>query len=154
MQAVQKLLKAQREAAANDGSGDVVFAVFLEPHTVSNPTVFDKAISYIVNNWQPSPVMTHVELVVPCAPGSGAPVNFATYIGDRSAWRVDRRENTAYYTGSTAGKWRAVPIFGKHAARLVRDACNESCGVEYSLFRYVTAAWGMHGLLKLFQPSR
>jgi hypothetical protein len=90
--------------------------------------------------------MTHVELVVPGAPNSDAPVHFSTYISDRSAWRVDRSANEGYYLGSTAGKWRAVPVFGSHAARLAREACNKSCDVEYSLCRYFTAAYGVRAL--------
>tara|TARA_B100001057_G_scaffold466324_1_gene523355 strand:+ start:264 stop:1136 length:873 start_codon:yes stop_codon:yes gene_type:complete len=148
--AIQRLLKAQEERAVDDGSGDVVFALFLEPHE-SSPSdgplsAFDKMITYIVNHFQPSPVMMHVELVVPCAEGSRMPVNFATYIGSKSGWQADSDYNSKYYLGTTANKWRAVPVFGKHAARLVREACNDSCGVEYSLLRYITAAWGVRKL--------
>jgi hypothetical protein len=146
-EAIRKLLKAKESAEVDDQSGDVVFAMFLEPHSQDPssgpPNMLDKLISYVVNNLQPSPVMVHVELVVPPSPGSGAPVNFATYYGDRSDWRTDRKENAAYYMSTTAGKWRAVPVFGKHAARLVRATCDKSLKVKYSLFRYVTAAWGI-----------
>jgi len=146
-EAIQKLLKLQEEQSVDDGSGDVVFALFLEPHEPDPdsgpPGVFDRLISYVVKHFQPSPVMVHVELVVPCPPGSTQPVNFATYIGCKSDWQEDRRKNADYYLGTTANKWRAVPVFGKHSARLVREACNESLGVDYSLFRYVTAAWGV-----------
>lgn len=149
-EAIQRLLKSQEESALDDGSGDVVFALFLEPHQpdASNgpPSVFDNIIAYIVNHCQPSPVMVHVELVVPSPEGTCAPVNFATYIGSKSGWQTNANYNAGYYLGTTANKWRAVPVFGKHAARLVRAACEESCGVEYSLFRYVTAAWGLRKL--------
>lgn len=149
-EAIRRLLQVQEDQAVDDGSGDVVFAMFLEPHDPaagsSPPSIFDRLVSYVVNNLQQSPVMVHVELVVPCAPGSGQPVNFATYIGDHSAWRSDKAANASYYLGTTAGKWRAVPVFGKHAARLVREACDGSCDVKYSLFRYVTAAWGVRKL--------
>ncbi len=84
--------------------------------------------------------MAHVELVVPCAPGSGAALNFATYIGDRSGWRTDERDNRAYYFGANANHWRAIPVFGAQAARRVRAACNGSEGVEYSMLRYASAA--------------
>ena len=142
--ALQKLLRAQQEQSADDGSGDVVFVMFLEPHECgSSQSVFDKIVSFAVNQCQPSPVMVHTELVVPPPPGSGAPVSFATYIGEHAAWRTDRAANSRYYLTNTAGHWRALPVFGKHAARLVREACNESDGVEYSLMRYATAAWGL-----------
>jgi hypothetical protein len=144
---VARLLRAQEERLQDDGSGDVVFAVFLEPHdpyeTGTPPTMFDKIINYVVGHFQPSPVMVHVELVVPRAPGSDSPVNFATYIGDRSNWRKNKANNASYYLEETANKWRAVPVFGSHAARLAREACDNSCNVQYSLFRYFTAAWGI-----------
>lgn len=149
-EAIKKLLKAQEQHFVDDGSGDVVFAMFLEPHQPSPadgpPSVFDSLISYAVKHLQPSPVMVHVEIVVPCFEGSYQPVNFATYIGCKSGWQGNTQFNREYYLGTTANKWRAVPVFGKHAARLVREACDESVGVEYSLFRYVTAAWGVRKL--------
>ena len=149
-EAIKKLLKAQEVHLVDDGSGDVVFAMFLEPHEPNPadgpPSVFDRLITYVVKHLQPSPVMVHVELVVPCASGSCQPVNFATYIGCKSGWQANTELNRGYYLGTTANKWRAVPVFGKHAARLVREACNESLDVDYSLFRYVTAAWGMRKL--------
>lgn len=148
--AIKKLLKAQEEHLVDDGSGDVVFAMFLEPHEPNPadgpPSVFDRLVTYVVKHLQPSPVMVHVELVVPCASGSCSPVNFATYIGCKSNWQGNTEFNRGYYLGTTANKWRAVPVFGKHAARLVREACNESVDVDYSLLRYVTAAWGVRKL--------
>lgn len=142
---VSRLLRAQEKRLQDDGSGDVVFALFLEPHDEAgkSPSVFDKFIKYVVSHFQPSPVMVHVELVVPRAPGSDDPVNFATYIGDRSDWQKNKANNASYYLEETANKWRAVPVFGNHAARLAREACNKSCNVQYSLFKYVTAAWGI-----------
>lgn len=152
-EAIKKLLKAQEVHLVDDGTGDVVFAMFLEPHEPS-PTdgpasVFDRLITYIVNHLQPSPVMVHVELVVPCSGEAWQPVNFATYIGCKSGWQTNKEFNRGYYLGTTANKWRAVPVFGKHAARLVREACNKSLDVDYSLCRYVTAAWGMRKLASM-----
>eukprot|EP00966_Prymnesium_polylepis_P227950 5274784-Prymnesium_polylepis.1 len=129
----ERILKAKEFQSLDDGSGDVVFAVFLEPHDPppgsGPPSLFDRAVSFVVENMQPSPVMTHVELVVPCRPGSGTPVSFAAYIGSVSAWQSSRDNNEAYYLTNNANRWRAVPVFGKAAARLVRDACDESVGV-------------------------
>lgn len=141
------ILEAQKryheKKEQDDLSGDVVFALFLEPHASEDahvaPSLFDRALSFAVANLQPSPVMAHVELVVPPPPTTDGPINFATYIGARSGWNVDTKSNHQYYLSVTAGKWRAVPVFGTHAARLVREACDESCDVPYSLFRYVTA---------------
>ena len=150
--AIRRLLQAQNAAAEDDGSGDVVFAVFLEPHKVEQSGVLDHVVNFLVGNCQPSPVLVHVELVVPCSPLSTEPVNFATYIGQRSQWQTDAKHNADYYLGTTANKWRAVPVFGAHAARLVRDACQHSTNVKYSLFRYATAAWGLRNLAR-FVPD-
>ncbi len=146
---IARLLRAKQEVSTDDGSGDVVFAMFLEPHQPppgSKPTLADRAITFAVNTFQPSPVMCHVELVVPCLPGSQEPVNFATYIGQTSNWQQNRKNNEAYYLVNNAGKWRAVPVFGKQAARAVRKACSESVGVQYSLFRYFTASWPLRAI--------
>lgn len=150
--AIRKLVEAQSQLEQDDGSGDVVFALFLEPHEVDNTGVFNRLVDFVVNNFQPSPVLVHVELVVPCSPSSAQPVNFATYIGSRSGWQTNRVKNASYYLSNTANKWRAVPVFGKHAARHVRAACERSKGVEYSLLRYVTAAWGVRKLAA-FMPD-
>lgn len=144
--ALRKVLEARNEGGHDDGSGDVVFAMFLEPIESTDNGVFQRVVDYVVSRLQPSPALVHVELVVPCAPASSEPVNFATYIGCKSAWQTDRSSNASYYLSTTANKWRAVPVFGKHAARNVRKACEKSKGVEYSLLRYLTAAWGVRKL--------
>tara|TARA_B100001109_G_scaffold242059_1_gene226702 strand:+ start:4780 stop:5652 length:873 start_codon:yes stop_codon:yes gene_type:complete len=146
------LLESKRLQELDDGSGDVVFAVFLEPHEPgpgSKPSFWDRLITFAVHNLQPSPVMDHVELVVPCRAGERAPVNFATYIGERSGWKVDRRENEKYYLRLHANRWRAVPVFGRQAARKVRATCNGSENIEYSLLRYVTAASCFRGIASM-----
>lgn len=153
---IARLLRAKQEVSSDDGSGDVVFAMFLEPHKPppgSNPTLADRAITFAVNKFQPSPVMCHVELVVPCSPGSDEPVNFATYIGQTSAWQIDRDNNEAYYLVNNAGKWRAIPVFGKQAARKVREACNASVGVQYSMLRYITAWWPFRAISGVMPDS-
>lgn len=145
---LERLLRRQKECARDDGSGDVVFAMFLEPHDppygLPPPSLFDRLVDFVVKNMQPSPIMTHVELFIPCAPGAGLPVHFATYIDGKSSWRASREQNRAYYLEDTAQKWLAIPVFANHAAKLARGACE--CGVKYSLFRYVTAAWGIRSL--------
>lgn len=107
-------------------------------------------------------------------------MSFATYIGERSAWRgvrpadsncrfgqhapfsrvrvcctsasfreQDRKDNEAYYLVENANKWRALPVFGPSAARLVRESCNKSVGAEYSMLRYATASKVLRGLSSL-----
>lgn len=157
MSAIEKLIKAKQMQSADDGSGDVVFALFLEAHPpdphAKASSVLDSCINFVVNNLQPSPVMVHVELVVPCCPGSELPVNFATYIGDHAKWRTNKVSNESYYLLNNANRWRAVPIFSKNAAQTVRQLCNESEGCAYSLFRYFTAAWGVRYLASLVPDS-
>lgn len=155
---LERVLKAHDNTRAEDGSGDVVFAVFLEPHDpppgAEPPTVLDRLVTFAVSNLQPSPVMAHVELVVPCVAGADQPVNFGTYIGSTSGWQRDARNNERYYLVNTANKWRAVPVFGKNVARLARALCNESEGVQYSLLRYATASWAFRGLSALMPDKQ
>lgn len=140
--AIERLLAAKEAQEVDDDSGDVVYALFLEPHDPppgTSPSWLNRAVDFCVRNFQPHPVMVHVELVVPAQPDSTGPINFATYIGEGSGWNRDRTQNATYYLSVTAGKWRAVPVFGHHAARKVRDRCNESRKVNYSMLRYLTA---------------
>jgi hypothetical protein len=147
---LERILKAKQYQTSDDESGDVVFALFLEPceptHGSSSDSIIERVMSYVVENWQPSPVMTHVELVVPLRSGSKYPVNFALYINSVSGWMGNRVDNYRYYLGVNANRWRAIPVFGKGAARLVRKTCDESVGVQYSLLRYVTASKMFRGL--------
>ncbi len=146
----ERILKAKEFQSLDDGSGDVVFALFLEPHEPppgsGPPSLLDRIVSFVVENLQPSPVMTHVELVVPCRLNSSVPVSFATYIGSVSDWQSSRKNNEFYYLTNNANQWRAVPVFGKAAARLVREACDDSVGIKYSLLRYATASKMLRGL--------
>lgn len=154
---ILRLLQAKAKASLVDGSGDVVYVVFLEPHSPPSgappPSLREELITCAVRNLQQRPVMVHAELVVPCAPNAAQPIHFATYIGERSGWQHDRRKNTDYYLIDNANLWRAVPVFGKQAARLVRQTCSESIGVPYSMMRYVTATWPFRKLSGLV-PDR
>lgn len=141
--AIEALLLSKKLRESDDGSGDVVFALFLEPHAPDpggGGTLVDRLITFAVNNLQPRPVMTHVELVVPCCADARLPVNFATYIGETSSWKRDSSENRLYYLRLHANQWRAVPVFGPQAAHRVRAVCNDSEGIQYSMLRYVSAA--------------
>lgn len=155
---LQRILKAKETQEFEDGSGDVVFAMFLEPHNpppgADPPSLFDKLVTFAVTSLQPSPVMAHVELVVPCVAGADQPVNFATYIGSTSGWQRDVTNNERYYLVNNANKWRAVPVFGKNAARISREICNDSEGIQYSLLRYATASWALRGLSSLVPDKK
>ena len=58
---VEKLLQAQEQQLVDDGSGDVVFAMFLEPHEqntlAEKPSVFNRMVAYVVEHFQPNPTM-------------------------------------------------------------------------------------------------
>lgn len=117
-------------------------------------SVFKRAMDFVVTNLQPSPVMTHVELVVPppeCARES--PMNFATYIGERSRWNYANDSNRQYYLFLTP-KWRALPVHGHNAALRGRNACNTAYDVPYSLARYLTAAPVLRYVTSWIMPSR
>eukprot|EP00966_Prymnesium_polylepis_P136714 3158897-Prymnesium_polylepis.1 len=61
---LERILKVKEFQTSDDGSGDVVFTIFLEPREPapgsSSPSLFERVVSFVVENWQPSPVMTHV----------------------------------------------------------------------------------------------
>lgn len=140
--AIGRILAEQERQQVDDGSGDVVYALFLEPHDPppgTTPSWLHKAVDFCVRTFQSHPVMAHVELVVPAPPDSKKPINFATYMGESSGWNLDRQQNTLYYLSVTGGKWRAVPVFGSQAARKVRDMCDQCQNVDYSMLRYLTA---------------
>lgn len=146
---IARLLNASSTSPSKDGDGDVVYALFLEPHPVAGQSsIAAKAIHYAINHFQPDPVMVHVELVIPCVPGADEPVNFATYIGENSRWQTDTNANMKYYLTS-GNKWRAVPVFGAKASVTARKMCTQSVGVKYSLMRYLTAAWPLRYFSKL-----
>tara|TARA_B100001094_G_scaffold25343_1_gene21187 strand:- start:5210 stop:6082 length:873 start_codon:yes stop_codon:yes gene_type:complete len=146
---IARLLNASSAESSKDGDEDVVYALFLEPHTVpEQSSIASKAIHYAINNFQPDPVMAHVELVIPCVPGADEPVNFATYIGENSKWQTNTNTNMKYYLTS-GNKWRAVPVFGAKASTTARKMCSQSVGVKYSLMRYLTASWPLRYFSKL-----
>lgn len=125
-----------------------MFALFLEPSAQPhNRSLLDKCVDFAVRNLQVSrPVMSHVELVVPCCRDADVPVNFASYINDMAKWRSNRACNEKYYLVSHANGWRALPIFAPQCARKVREACDACEGARYSLPMYITSAWGLRNL--------
>ena len=150
---IQELLERQQRNSEPDDSGDVVFALFLQPHSYPDETFLESVLNFGIKHLQPSPVMVHVELIVPCNAGSKDPCNFATYIGSVSDWRTNKRSNSSYYFGDTAGKWLAVPIFGSHAAKAVRGVCDVSTKVPYSMMRYASALYGFRNFASMVKEN-
>lgn len=150
---IGELFDNHKKDSASDDCGDVVFALFLKPHSNADETFFNRVLNFGIQHLQPSPVMVHVELIVPCSAGSKQPCIFATYIGSKSDWKCDNASNESYYFGDTAGKWLAVPIFGRNAAKAVRDVCDVSRNVPYSMFRYATALYGLRNFANLVKEN-
>lgn len=141
---LKAFLKQRSASTACDGSENVVYALFLEPHTADvdapAPSFWNRMLTFAIENMQPSPVMTHVELVVP---RSQSPVHFSTYIGMKSGWRRNVANNYQYYIVRHANRWRAVPVIADEAEMRVRSVCDKCKGVSYSIFRYITSAFGI-----------
>jgi hypothetical protein len=147
---IRNILQENCSNEPNNKLGQVVFALFLEPHTneKTNSTI-DKFVNWVVNNLQKPPVMVHVEMVVlPTETNmdTDSPIHFATYYKDISSWRTNRSTNAEYYLVETANKWRAVPVFGDDISILAREECNRNCDAEYSILQYVTSAYGIRNL--------
>jgi hypothetical protein len=122
---------------------DVVYAVFLEKGESSGKSPFEKTLDYLIEHCQPSPVMTHVELVIP--PVGMEPAVFSTYLGETAQWRADADENRRFYFEQNAGKWRAVPVFGETASAVVREAAQREVSAPYSLIRYPFSTRALRG---------
>ena len=150
---IHELLERQQKNSEPEDSGDVVFALFLQPHSYPDESFFESVLNFGIKHFQPSPVMVHVELVVPCNPGSKDHCNFATYIGSVSDWKTNKRSNSSYYFGDTAGKWLAVPVFGSHAAKVVRGVCNVSTKVPYSMMRYASALYWFRNFASMVKDN-
>ena len=121
---------------------DVVYALFLEPTDKPDPrwSNLEYCIDKAVRLFQPSPAMTHCELLIPPIPSDeGLRTQFATYFGRTSAWQTDKADGYNFYLVDNANRWRAVPVFSANAASKVRDECDRVLGVDYSLGRYLTA---------------
>ena len=80
--------------------------------------------------------MWHVEIMVPC--GHKDERLFATYIGDKAAWRGAQRRDLHYYE-ITNGQWRAIPLFYPGIALRAHAACCENVGNPYSMCRYASS---------------
>lgn len=144
--AIHNLLKKHSLEPAGDETGqpacDVVYALFLEPRSEPDPrwTTAECLIDKAVRTFQPSPALSHCELLIPLVPfNEELRSQFATYIGRLSGWQTDKLDGINYYLVENAGRWRAVPVFQASAAALLREECDKELGVPYSLARYLTA---------------
>lgn len=120
---------------------DVVFLAFLESEE-SPADLLGKLTRCAQTDSPGGGPIAHVELVIPAT--EGQPTQFATYVNERARWQTSIH---SYYTNVTRGRWRAIPVVFKNAARLVRKECNRinsmSPQMDYSYLKYLTAFWAV-----------
>ena len=108
----------------------------------ANWDFLQRSIDAIVQSFQPSPVLTHVELVLP-PPEAGLPagtspnadphMNFATYLGRKSGWGTTFENAEDFYLGKNFDSWRAIPLVAWDAPQRLRTACEaHHVGTEYA----------------------
>ena len=132
-------------------SRSVAYIVGLEADSPdANWTFLQRSIDTVVQSFQPSPVLTHVELVLPppedglpagTSPNADPHMNFATYLGRKAGWGTTFENAEDFYLGKNFDAWRAIPIVAWDAPQRLRSVC-ESQHVEteyaawYRLYNY------------------
>lgn len=117
-----------------------VYLLALEGSPNPDPSwgLAETALDAVVQLFQPSPAISHIELFVPQNNSFDDP-NFATYIGCKAGWGKSFGGQRNFYLGRNASLWRAVPIACQDASERVRtEACAHE-GTPYSLARYAMA---------------
>lgn len=144
-------LATQAAVLEDDSISSVVFVLALEGRDTPDPSwsTWQALLDSIVQMAQPAPRITHVELLVPPSSGMKQNMHFSTYICERAQWWDNHANNRAFYLGSNAGHWRAVPVSCKSAAQRVRIEANQHVGTAYSLARYACAVPPMRALASL-----
>jgi len=144
-------------SAAVRGSCDVAYALFLEPREGADPRagVLERVTEAVIKQFSPSPVLAHVELLLPPIPDSdGGRTHFATYLGRVAGWQnreAERKEDgIGFYLVDNGSRWRALPVFGPNAVAAAREAAEANAGSAYSLGMYPTSAWGLRRLAWLW----
>ena len=148
---------ATEGAAAVRSSCDVSYVLFLEPRKEHDPRtgVLERLTDAAIKQFSPSPVLAHVELLLPPIPDSdGGRTNFATYLGHTAGWQnrgqAQAEDGIAFYLIDNGSRWRALPVFGANAVTAVREAAESNVGSAYSLVMYPTSAWGLRRLAWLW----
>ena len=96
-----------------------------------------RIVDSLVKTFQPPPVLTHVELLLP--PSSPRDeTHFSTYLGRNAAYGSTFADSRNFYLGpSNINSWRATPVMGPRALKSARATCDGECNTPYSLCRYV-----------------
>ena len=113
--------------------------------------IFERGIDALVQSFQPSPVLTHIELAIPPAlPQEGAStsqyhdfhsdgrhVHFATYLGKRADWGSQFEDSVDFYLEKNFESWRATPVIAWDAANRIREECeyNHTCTPYAPIYR-------------------
>ncbi len=110
-----------------------------EPH--SKWTWWETALDTLVQSAQPSPAMTHTELVLPPTTAYDD-MHFAIYLGKQAHWGSAFGGGRKFYLDpqGNAKSWRAVPVVGQDAVDRLRAECAKHTGTAYGpmhrLFNY------------------
>ena len=135
------------EKVVGSGNGkkvldDIVFVMALEGDDPDPSWSFwHRALDFLVQTMQPSPVMTHVELFVPPLPTPGAKkVHFSTYACKTAGWEFHFENSFNFYLGKNASSWRAVPVYSPDLAARIREEGDRHVKTPYSLMSYVFSA--------------
>jgi len=117
------------------GDRDWVVLLFLEGDQAGKDfSLPERMLDTLVQVMQPSPSITHVEMYVPAADESAADQHFSTYLGAIGAtWTTGYGDGLRFYLDpqGNGASWRAVPVFGRDAAKRVRAECNLHVDTPY-----------------------
>ena len=120
---------------ADHGDRDWVVLLFLEGDQAGADFSFgERVLDTLVQVMQPSPSITHVEMFVPATDESAADQHFSTYLGAAGAtWTTGYGDGLRFYLDpkGNGASWRAVPVFGRDAAKRVRAECNLHVDTPY-----------------------
>ena len=111
-----------------------VLAIYLEADRPGDTFSYsERALDSIVQHMQPSPAITHVELLIPAHSGADSQ-HFSTYLGTKGAdWSTGYGNGLDFYLNpkGNGGSWRAVPIFSIDAVDRVRTECRDHVHTPY-----------------------
>lgn len=122
--------------------GDTVYLLGLEADAPDKSwSFFEVALDAIVQASQPSPSLTHVELLIPPHRSDENHIHFATYLGNISGWNSRYTDQASFYLNRNIASWRAIPVRAPNAAQDLRSECTAShvgtpYGTPWLLFKY------------------
>ena len=113
---------------------DFVLGIYLEADRPAETFSYtERALDSIVQHMQPSPAITHVELLIPAHSDTDSQ-HFSTYLGTKGAdWSTGYGNGMDFYLNpkGNGNSWRAVPIFSIDAVDRVRTECHDHVHTPY-----------------------